>query len=170
MNRNAKVTMNEGSRVWMTICPLMAPISAANTIVAAIAIGSGRWASTSAAAKASPAKAIIEPIERSNSPPIIRRAAAIARIPSCGRGGENRHRSAEREHGRAGGEEKEDEDDDQPGDRPEFRPAHRLGQDRCLAQPFVDAGAGVAADRGGDGRLGFRLIALSSLEVAVAGR
>ena len=30
-----------------------------------------------------PAKAIMDPIERSNSPPIISSAAAIARMPSC---------------------------------------------------------------------------------------
>ena len=75
--------MNEGSLVWMTSCPLMAPTIAANTIVATMATGRGQCALTNAAANARPAKAIMDPIERSNSPPIIRRAAAIAKMPSC---------------------------------------------------------------------------------------
>ena len=137
--------MNEGSLVWMTSCPLIAPTMAANTIVATMATGRGQCALTNAAANARPAKAIMDPIERSNSPPIISRAAAIARMPSCEAGARIVISAAQREHGRAGGEEKEDEDDDQPGDRSEFRPAHRLGHDRRLSQTFVHLGGRVAA-------------------------
>ena len=42
MNRKASVTMKDGSRVRMTIWPLMAPRAAATTKVAAMAGSSGR--------------------------------------------------------------------------------------------------------------------------------
>ena len=86
MNRNASVTMKEGSFVRITICPLMPPSRAANTKVSAMAAMSGSPDWTRRAPKMRPVKAIIDPIERSNSPPIMRRAAAIARIPSCAAG------------------------------------------------------------------------------------
>lgn len=46
----------------------------------------GQCPFTRKAAKARPVKAIMEPIERSNSPPIMSSAAAIARMPSCDAG------------------------------------------------------------------------------------
>ncbi len=83
IKRNASVTMKDGSPVLRTICALIAPIRAANTSVRMIAITSGTCKTTSAAANIRPAKAIIDPMERSNSPPIMRSAAATARMPSC---------------------------------------------------------------------------------------
>ena len=78
--------MKEGRRVLMTIWPFTAPIKPAKRKVATIAASSGKSPTTISAPKTRPAKAIIEPIERSNSPPIISNAAAMARIPSCAAG------------------------------------------------------------------------------------
>ena len=63
MNRNARVTMKEGSRVQMTSWPLSAPRVAAKAIVTRSASGSARPPSTISEPKTRPVKATIEPIE-----------------------------------------------------------------------------------------------------------
>ena len=86
MKRNASVTMKDGRPERITMVPLIEPTSAAKMKVAGIATISGNPQFTTQTAKNSPAKATIEPMERSNSPPIIRSAAPMARIPSCAAG------------------------------------------------------------------------------------
>ena len=74
--------LNDGSPVRSTICPFNAPKAAAMANVTRIASSSGSCSTVTAVPKISPAKATIEPTERSNSPPTIKRAAPIARMPS----------------------------------------------------------------------------------------
>ncbi len=86
MNRNARVTMKEGSPVLRTMCAFSQPSEIAKAKVSRIATHSGAFQTASVAPKTSPAKATIDPIERSNSPATIRSAAPTARIPSCAAG------------------------------------------------------------------------------------
>ena len=51
-----------------------------------MATSRGQPLSVMKAPKTRPVKATMEPMERSNSPPIIRSAAAMARMPSCDAG------------------------------------------------------------------------------------
>ena len=74
--------MNDGRPVRNTTAPLAMPISAATPSVSGMAKISGNPAFTTSAPKIMPAKATIDPIDRSNSPPIISMAAAMAKMPS----------------------------------------------------------------------------------------
>ncbi len=78
--------MKEGSLVRMTVWPLMIPIIAATAKVVARASSNGHCSTTRQTPSTRPEKASIEPIERSNSPPIMRSAAAMARMPSSDAG------------------------------------------------------------------------------------
>ncbi len=82
MKSPANVTIKEGSPVLITISPFAAPSMAANSNVSGIARMSGMPILTVNAPKSMPVKATIDPIDRSNSPPIISRAAAMPRMPS----------------------------------------------------------------------------------------
>ena len=86
MKRNASVTINDGSPVLSTMEPFTAPTRAAKINVIGIAKTKGSPKVTTQEPKIRPAKAIIDPIERSNSPPIISIAAPIAKMPSWAAG------------------------------------------------------------------------------------
>ena len=86
MNRDANVTINDGRRVLITIWPLNTPTAAATSSVTAIARRKGICRIDRATPKVRPAKATIEPIDRSNSPPIISRAAPMAKMPNSAAG------------------------------------------------------------------------------------
>jgi hypothetical protein len=86
MNRKASVTMKLGSLVRITMAPLTAPSAAAHTAVSSSASTNGRCSTARLTPRISPASATIEPMERSNSPPIISSAAATARMPSSDAG------------------------------------------------------------------------------------
>ncbi len=86
MNRKASVTMKLGSLVRITMVPLIAPRAAAQASVTSSASTNGRCSTTRQPPRIRPANATIEPIDRSNSPPIISSAAATARMPSSAAG------------------------------------------------------------------------------------
>ncbi|MCY1354684.1 hypothetical protein D9M69_410740 [compost metagenome] len=86
MKRNASVTMNDGRPVRIVSCAFITPMKTAKAIATRIATLSGTCQTTSAVPKTRPAKATIDPIDRSNSPPIIRSAAPTARMPSWAAG------------------------------------------------------------------------------------
>ena len=78
--------MKDGSLVLITSAPLKAPISSESTRATATAGQNDQPKPPPASAVTStmiviPAKPTIDPIERSNSPAIINRATATARIP-----------------------------------------------------------------------------------------
>ena len=80
MNKKAKVTMKLGRPVLMQIRPFNAPIVMQITKVNMIAIHMGQPNVTPKIAMSMPAKPIIEPTLRSNSPAIISRHAPTAMI------------------------------------------------------------------------------------------
>ena len=82
MNSEASVTMKEGSRVFTTMRPLSQPTRIAVAKAQAMPPHSGRPASRTASPITTPAKPIIEPTDRSNSPAMMSSAAAVAMIPS----------------------------------------------------------------------------------------
>src|SRR6218665_3441192 len=86
MNKKASVTMKLGKPVLMTIQAFTQPITATTSSVSKTASTSGSSKMTIAVEKIRPAKAIIDPIDRSNSPPIISKAAPNARMPNCAAG------------------------------------------------------------------------------------
>ena len=81
MNSVASVTMKEGSPVRTTAYPFRKPITRQSANVAAMAghTGQPKWVVKSMIDI--PAAPTIDPIERSNSPPIIRSATPTDRIP-----------------------------------------------------------------------------------------
>ena len=83
MNRLPSVTMNEGSPVLTTANPFKAPIEPHRTKAKMIDAQMGQPQNTAGMAMAIPAKPIIDPTERSNSPAIINRVTGAARMPSC---------------------------------------------------------------------------------------
>ena len=85
-----------------------------------------------------PAKPIIEPIDRSNSPPIIRSATAAARMPSSAETCRTLMMPRGAEQAGVAGDDGEDEDDeDGAGQRAELGPAQELGEARGRPQPVV---------------------------------
>jgi hypothetical protein len=83
MLRVARVTMNEGRPVRTTISPLIAPSPVERAIAMRIDSQIGRPQIVTQMPIMIPAKPTIEPTDRSNSPAIIRRATAVAMIPTC---------------------------------------------------------------------------------------
>jgi hypothetical protein len=83
MNRKASVTMKLGSPVRTTIQPLSAPMAMQSAKVIRIAIQTGHCSVTARMAIDMPAKPIIEPTDRSNSPAIISMQAPTAMIMNC---------------------------------------------------------------------------------------
>ena len=83
MNRPARVTMNEGRPVRTTTMPLIQPTPAATAKARMMHSHKGQPQITAGMASTTPAAPIIEPTDRSNSPPIISSAAATAMMPSC---------------------------------------------------------------------------------------
>ena len=81
INSIASVTINEGRPVLTTIIPLKYPIKTAIANAKVILIHNGQPQYIAGIAIQIPANPIIEPIDKSNSPPIINIAAAIAIIP-----------------------------------------------------------------------------------------
>merc|ERR1711991_364165 len=81
INNIANETMNEGKPVLTTIIPLKYPIKTAIANAKVILIHNGQPQYIAGIAIQIPANPIIEPIDKSNSPPIINIAAAIAIIP-----------------------------------------------------------------------------------------
>ncbi len=82
MNSVPSVMMNDGSRCAARGYPLKTPNRRAKASDASIASQMFQPYSTLSSAKIMPQAPIIEPIERSNSPPIISSATATARMPS----------------------------------------------------------------------------------------
>ena len=80
MNRNASVTIKLGRPVRITMKPLTAPIAVQITKETIIASQTGQPMVTEKMAMIMPAKPIIEPTDRSNSPAIINRQAPTAMI------------------------------------------------------------------------------------------
>ena len=80
------MTINDGRPVRMTICAFNNPASAAAISVKPMATMTGKLKVTTQAPNTNPAKATIEPTDRSNSPPIISIAAPMAKMPSCAAG------------------------------------------------------------------------------------
>ena len=74
--------MNDGNSVRSTRYPLKTPSRRANASDASIASQTFQPNSTLSNAKMMPHAPIAEPIDRSNSPPIISNATATARMPS----------------------------------------------------------------------------------------
>ena len=81
--KNAKVTIKDGKPVFTTMYPLSQPMEmhTANDVRMAIHIGNSQV--TDIIAMTIPAKPIIEPTDRSNSPAIISRQAPTAMIANC---------------------------------------------------------------------------------------
>jgi hypothetical protein len=82
MNRLARVTMNDGSLVQTTTSPFRNPATSENAIAITIAAQSGQPYSMLSMAITMPLAPMIDPIDRSNSPAIISRDTATARMPS----------------------------------------------------------------------------------------
>ena len=81
-----------------------------------------------------PQAPMVEPIDRSNSPPIISSATATARIPSLSRDLQVVGRAAQRQESAvAGDDRKEDPDHDGAGERAELRPDSRRRKKPVLA-------------------------------------
>ena len=78
----ASVTMNDGSPVRTTSRPFTTPRTVVRTIAMRIDSQIGRPSSVTPTPMTIPAKPTSEPIDRSNSPAIISRATAVARIPT----------------------------------------------------------------------------------------
>mmetsp|Transcript_22736 Transcript_22736/g.37606 ORF Transcript_22736/g.37606 Transcript_22736/m.37606 type:complete len:569 (+) Transcript_22736:230-1936(+) len=83
MYRNASVTMKLGNPVLITSQPFTPPkaTQSMNVAMMAIHMGQPRW--TERMAMLIPAKPIIEPTDRSNSPAIINRHAPTAMMANC---------------------------------------------------------------------------------------
>ena len=81
INNIARVTINEGRPVLTTRIPLKYPTSTAIAKAKMILVHKGQPQYIAGIAIQIPAKPIIDPIDKSNSPPIISIAAAIAIIP-----------------------------------------------------------------------------------------
>ena len=75
--------MKEGSPVLTTMLPLMKPISMAPAKANRILAQTGQLQYIVGMAIITPAKPIIEPIDKSNSPAIISKQAPMAMMPSC---------------------------------------------------------------------------------------
>ena len=117
MNRKASVTMKEGSRVRMTICPFSAPSTAATTKVAAMATSSGQPLSVMKRAEDEAGEGhhgADGEIELAADHQERRGDGEDAEL-RCGR--QDVHDAREREHRRIGGGEKEDRDQDETGQR-----------------------------------------------------
>ena len=85
-----------------------------------------------------PAKPIIEPIDRSNSPAIISRHAPTASMPEVGGDLRPVHDAVEVEHARAARAEAEHgEHQHRARDRGEFRPVQQMPEPRFAAHAFV---------------------------------
>jgi hypothetical protein len=82
MKSVARVMMKEGRPVRSTSRPLIAPTLSANRSDTASAGQMFQLCSETSKATIIPLAPIIEPIERSNSPPIISRQTASERMPS----------------------------------------------------------------------------------------
>ena len=83
MKRRASVTMKLGSPVRITMKPFSAPTPRHITKVTRIATQTGHPSVTEKIAIIIPAKPIIDPTDRSNSPAIIKRPAPTAIITNC---------------------------------------------------------------------------------------
>jgi len=83
MNRNASVTMKLGRPVRTTMTPLIAPIAMQIAKVSRIDAHIGQPSVMAKTAIVMPAKPIIDPTDRSNSPAIISRHAPTAMIMNC---------------------------------------------------------------------------------------
>ncbi len=83
MNSVASVTMNDGSPVRTTMKPFMTPRSVVSTSEMRIPAQTGRPYVVTQMPMTIPAKPMSEPIDRSNSPPIISSATAVPTIPTC---------------------------------------------------------------------------------------
>jgi hypothetical protein len=82
MNRLARVTMNDGSLVHTTTSPFRNPATSEKAIAIRMAAHRGQPYSTLSRAITMPLAPMIDPIDRSNSPAIISRQTATARMPS----------------------------------------------------------------------------------------
>ena len=78
----ARVTMNDGSPVLTTASPLTRPTSAPATSAIAMTGQIGRWKKVVPIATIIDAAPTVEPIDRSNSPAIIRSPTGSATMPS----------------------------------------------------------------------------------------
>ena len=83
INRKANVTIKLGNPVFTTSQPLKAPIAMQRTKVNIIANQTGQPKVTESSAIDMPAKPIMDPTERSNSPAIINIQAPTAIIVNC---------------------------------------------------------------------------------------
>ena len=83
MKRNASVTMKLGRPVLTTISPLIAPMAMHSAKVKRIAIQIGHPSVTPRMAIDMPAKPIMEPTDRSNSPATMSMQAPTAMIMNC---------------------------------------------------------------------------------------
>ena len=142
MNRKASVTMKDGRPDLMTMNPLIEPTIAAKAKVSGIARISGRPKLTVAAAKNRPANATIEPIDRSNSPPIIRSAAPMARMPSCAAGVMKLITPDSVNIAGIGGGEEERRHEDHPRDGAQLGPLEQAGDEALGLQPLVGGRCG----------------------------
>ena len=82
MKSEARVTMKDGSRVLTTISPLNQPTTIATAKAERTPPQSGKPSSRTTRPMTTPAKPIIDPTERSNSPAMMSSAAAVAMMPS----------------------------------------------------------------------------------------
>ena len=83
MNRKASVTMKLGRPVLTTMIPFTAPMAMHRAKVSRMAIQIGQPMVTPISAMDMPAKPIIEPTDRSNSPATINMQAPTAMIMNC---------------------------------------------------------------------------------------
>ena len=99
---------------------------------------SGQPQCTAGIAMIIPAAPIIEPIERSNSPPIISIEAATAMMPSWADTSRKLRMPGRREQAAAAGHDgEEDEDQDRPRHGAELGPRHELADDGRLGHALV---------------------------------
>lgn len=82
-NNPANVTLKKGRPVRVTIGPFGQPTATAAVKAKKMHRHDGQPLSAAGTTMRTPAKPIIEPNERWNSPPIMSRTAATATIPSC---------------------------------------------------------------------------------------
>ncbi len=79
---------------------------------------------------------MVDPIDRSNSPPIIKRATATARMPSWGGHLEEIGDARRAEQSAVAGKQREEQEhQDRAAQGPEFGPPHDAGEPACLSVP-----------------------------------
>jgi hypothetical protein len=131
------VTMKLGSPVRTTMKPLRAPMARHSAKVIRIACQTGQPSVIEKMAIIMPAKPIIEPTERSNSPAIISRQAPTAMIMNWAET-TDQLRTPWVEHAAVAGKDCEKhEHDHRAADAAQFRADQGFAQGRCLLDAFV---------------------------------